>query len=39
MLRTRPARSHPGGTPRTALVAGATGIAGRALVDLLTREG
>ena len=38
MLRVRPARAHEE-TPRTALVAGATGIAGRALVDLLTREG
>ena len=36
MLRTTPARP---GHPRTALVAGATGIAGAALVDLLVREG
>ena len=37
MRRTHAA--HPSDTPRTALVAGATGIAGAALVDLLAREG
>ena len=38
MLRTPPAHENTG-TPGTALVAGATGIAGAALVDLLARKG
>ncbi|WP_341394886.1 SDR family oxidoreductase [Arthrobacter sp. G119Y2] len=38
MLRNPPAH-HPAASDRTALVAGATGIAGAALVDLLSRQG
>ena len=38
MLRTPPVHQR-GASARTALVAGATGIAGAALVDLLVREG
>ncbi|MDN3904323.1 SDR family oxidoreductase [Arthrobacter sp. YD2] len=38
-MRRTNAAQPPETTPRTALVAGATGIAGAALVDLLTQEG